>query len=326
MAYTQDRDNFVRKYIYENPTKSKTEALQEYNREKSKRSEYIEGFSGNTSLSRLPPDAQRNILSQVPGGRYSVATAKQGARPDRLAINVRELCDSPISVGEFKKYIYRIIEEVRDGKRKYLDVSFVAGYEIASSDPNTDDEARKRFRRHYFGDRRFPTLLRLYYDGTYVSYYVIITEINEDGELSYVILDDSDGLDAVLEKMLDDNNFEDAPNVIPNILTAIEIFEQRGSCKGIDLEEFLERGYNYKRLLTDFLAPLYPDLSTNSKSELINKLFNTNSKDKRIDFVKKYIIQEKTRINAMPRSIESEVARFKASLGQKANEEEDEEQ
>lgn len=157
-----EKNEFVETYMKTNRGKTKTDALQEWNRKVAK--EYIDGFKGNISLSNLPVVLRREILRKTPGGRYSVLTAKQGNDSNRVEISRAELCPSPIGVKEFKSYVLNRTEEfLRTGRKvdiKFIAVyRFVVGYEevLVHRYPEAYRELIK-LSQEYIGDKRFPVV------------------------------------------------------------------------------------------------------------------------------------------------------------------------
>jgi len=162
-------DEFVSKYMRENPNSTKTEALQEWNREKSRRTEYTAGFTGNSSLSNLPVDLRRNILNDVPGGRYSIVTTKQ-TNPNRVEISLTDLCYEPIGKEEFKEYALKQGREFLKDKLRYLSIRFIAKYGIIIQryPISKREKFEKKYpalaqkiaelQRKYKSDKRFPVV------------------------------------------------------------------------------------------------------------------------------------------------------------------------
>lgn len=311
------RDRFISNYTRQNPTKSKIEALQEYNRQKSRNSEYVAGFTGNTSLSKLPADVQRNILAKTPGGRYSIVTAKQGNRPDRLEVSIRDLCDKQISVSEFKRYVRRIVKEVIEGKRKVVDVSFITGYGITTDQTEYMREERNRFVRAYEGDKRLPMIATLSIDAASkdTNFQVLSPFLGNDGTLSYsaiTLYDNTSDIDNILDAMLVNDNFPNVPDVFVNVITAIEIFKERKQCKEIQIREFLETGYNYKEIVEQVSAPFNYYGTVNSKGEIAIRMLDLETENEDTKFIVEYYTSKIERLkkklaNKSPVEIEPEM-------------------
>lgn len=252
-------DEFVRNYLANNPNSNKTEALQKWNGEKSRRDQYMSKFEGTLSLGRLPPDAQRRIISKVPGATFSTIPRK---KEQTLLVSSKQFCTEPITVNEFKKFLRTNIKKIEKGLVfNAFTVSYVSGYGVIekvngeehfvksnlpcittlrimeeSQYSRSSDKIIVRF-LHYFimyGNRATMGRIR---DGLFYGNKRAFTLESDTGienrETSNIPNDyyiSRETLSEGFEELLDAFEFPDSPYVYLDALATREIINNRVSC------------------------------------------------------------------------------------------------
>lgn len=311
---------FIKEYLKDNPSNSKTEAIQEWNKLEEER---------EILISRLPFDIKRELLYRIPGGRYSVLTTKQKDNIVQLKdilVDKEKLCSEPITVKEFKNYVLDIAIKVEKGLTcNRFEFTFISGYGMTIMDIIGTLFRRKSVFRElkiiaktYNGDRRFPIVQNIIikrpedneiseeenideYINIYTYFYgIILTRpaVYYDIEVRYggmeyfqfhteemmdeFGLNKKENLVNTIKKILEEATYPDYPYIRTSPAVTRAIIERRSLSRNLDKQIIFEKVFKPLETYSNFIIPVPPLISIATKKYLIKAFMEEFGNDTKV--------------------------------------------